>query len=250
METSRHRRNHAAFDRIIGALDEPDGAGSRDLTLDSSHLQSVYAEVLCTAFRQTPGVAPVAVEAARAIAAKRDVTGVEQQNRPEAVFIEGEFRTHRHAKDDSPVVAITVRGRDGARVLVERALPVMPLSEAGGRLLALFNTDLAKLASPAGTLIDAEGQYRLLTERADEFSILGEFRRSAALREAALLLKPDADSQRLKLVREYARHNSLGFNILPAATAWERTPKQRQLGWWSSNRSRATGSGPCSTASF
>jgi len=38
--------------------------------------------------------------------------------------------------------------------------------------------------------------------------IEGEFQRSAALREAAMLLKPDADEQRIRLVREYTRRNS------------------------------------------
>ena len=180
---------------------------SRDLTFDYSFLQFDYAEVLRAAYRQTPGLAIVAVEEAKAIAAERDVAGIEQKDRLVPVFIEGEYRTERDAKDASTTVQITLRARDAAKVLLERKLQAVPLDQAGGQLLAVFTKDLAGLTHAGGPAIDADGQYRLLTQRAEEFSSLGEFRRSAALREAALLLKPDADDQRIQLVREYTRRN-------------------------------------------
>jgi len=180
---------------------------SRDLTFEHSFLQSDFAEVLRAAYRETPGVAIVSVDEARAIAAERDVAGTGQDNRPVPVFIEGEYRTARNLEDGSTTVEITLCARDAATVLLKRKLQAVPLEQAGGQLLGTFTRDLAKLIRAGGPAIDAEGQYRLLTRRAEEFSSLGEFRRSAALREAALLLKPDADQQRIRLVREYSRRN-------------------------------------------
>ena len=180
---------------------------SRDLTFEHSFLQFDYAEVLRAAYRQTPGLAIVAVDEAKAIAAERDVAGVQQKDCPALVFIEGEYRTERNPKDVSITVQISLRVRDAAKVVLDRKLPAVPLDQAGGRLLAVFTKDLAGLTRATGPAIDAEGQYRLLTQRAGEFSSLGEFRQSAALREAALLLKPDADDQRIQLVREYTRRN-------------------------------------------
>lgn len=180
---------------------------SRDLTFEHSFLQFDYAEVLRAAYRQTPGAAIVSVDEAKAIGAERDLAGIEQKDRPVPVFIEGEYRTERNLEDGSSTVQITLCARDAATVLLQRKLQAVPLEQAGGQLLTLFINDLAKLTRTGGPAIDAEGQYRLLTRRAEEFSSLGEFRRSAALREAALLLKPDADQQRIRLVREYSRRN-------------------------------------------
>lgn len=180
---------------------------SRDLTFEHSFLQFDYAEVLRAAYRQIPGLAIVSVDEAKAIGVERAVSGVEQNNRPAPVFVEGEYRTKRNFKDASTTVQITLHARDAAKTLLERKLQNVPLDQAGGQLLALFAKDLAGLIRAGGPAIDADDQYRLLTQRAAEFSSLGEFRRSAALREAALLLKPDADEQRIQLVREYTRRN-------------------------------------------
>jgi hypothetical protein len=181
---------------------------SRDLTFEHSFLQFDYAEVLRAACRQIPGLAVVAVAEARAIGAERDLAAVGQGNRPVPLFIEGEYRTRRSLQDGSATVEITLRARDAAGTLLERKLEAVPLDEAGRRLLDLFTGELAGLAVTGGPALDVEDQYRLLVQRAKEFSSRGEFRRSAALREAALLLKPDADDERIQLVREYTRRNS------------------------------------------
>ena len=181
---------------------------SRDLTFEHSFLQFDYAEVLRAACRQIPGLAVVAVDEARAIGAERDLAAVGQGDRPVPLFVEGEYRTHRNLEDGSTTVEIILRARHASGTLLERKLEAVPLDEAGRRLLDLFAGELAGLAMAGGPALDAEDQYRLLVQRAEEFNSRGEFRRSAALREAALLLKPDADEQRIRLVREYARRNS------------------------------------------
>ncbi|MEO5714413.1 MAG: hypothetical protein ABIT37_13075 [Luteolibacter sp.] len=188
---------------------------SRDLTFEYSYLQSDYAEVLRAAYRQNPGVAIVAMKEAQAIAAERDLAVIEQQDRPVTVFIEGEYRSTLAPQGGEVGVEITLRARNSEKVIVERKLASMALSQAGGGLMAVFTKDLAEMTGPAAAMIDQAAQYRLLIERADAFGSLGGFQRSTALREAALLLKPDADDQRIRLVREYTRHNLQPYESNP-----------------------------------
>ena len=152
-------------------------------------------------------MAIIAVDEAKVIADERGITGVEQKDRPVPVFVEGEYRTQRDPKDGGATVRITLCARNADKVLLARKLEAVPLDQAGGQLLTVFTKDLAGLTCGGVEPIDLEAQYRLLTRRADDFSSIGEFRRSAALREAALLLKPGSDEQRIQLVREYARRN-------------------------------------------
>ena len=184
----------------------------RDLTFDFNYLQSDYAEVLRSAYRQIPGLAMVAIEEANAIAMERDVAGLAQEGRLASVFVEGEYRTTRDLKSGGVSVEITLRARDSAKILLERKLPSVPTSQAGRELMAVFAKDLAALVQSGETKIDEQSQYRMLIERADEFALIGDFLRSTELREAALLLKPDNDEQRIKLTREYSRHN-LSYNM-------------------------------------
>ena len=157
----------------------------RDLTFDYSFLQSDYAELLRSAYRQTPGSAIVAVEEAKAIAAERDIAGLGQKERFVSVFIEGEYRTTHAPQGGGVGVEITLRARDASKVLLERKLPSVAPIQAGRELMSVFAKELAGLAPPGGTKINEDAQYRLLIERAEEFSMLGEFQRSAALREAS-----------------------------------------------------------------
>lgn len=179
----------------------------RDLTFDFAYLQSDYAELLRSAYRQIPGLAVVAIDEAKSIAAERDLSGSGQGRRIVSLFVEGEYRTTRATGTAESTVAITLRTRDSSKVLLERTLPSVPVSRAGRELINLFRRELADSGANGGTNIDEEAQYRMLIERATGFSTIGEFPRSAALREAALLLKPDADDQRIRLVREYTRNN-------------------------------------------
>ncbi len=103
---------------------------SRDLTLDRTFLQSDYAEVLRAAYRQLPGVALVAVDEARAIAAERDVAGGARADRPVPLFVEGEYRTDRTG-DGGHSVRVTLRARDAGGVRVDRVSEPMPSTTRG-----------------------------------------------------------------------------------------------------------------------
>lgn len=187
----------------------------RDLTYDFSYLQKDFAEVLKAAFRRSPGVAIVAVDEAGMIAMERDLAGLDQDKRPVSLFIEGEYRTKRVTPESPVKVTITLRSRNSSKAPVEHKLPPVALSQAGRELMRIFSRKLAGLTDLEGTMIDEEAQYHLLVGRAEEFGSIGEFQRSAALREAALLLKPDADEQRIRLIREYARNNRNPYESQP-----------------------------------
>lgn len=197
---------HSFADGIKQVVAVPDFL-CRDLTFDFTYPQADYAKLLQSAYRQIPGLAIVAIEEAKAIAAERDVAGLGQKERIVSVFIEGEYRTKRDLQSGGVSVELTLRARDAAKVLMERNLPSVPTSQAGRELMSVFAKDLAALTQTGETKIDDPSQYRMLIERADEFSIIGEFLHSTELREAALLLKPDDDDQRVRLTREYIRYN-------------------------------------------
>ena len=180
---------------------------SRDLMYDLSFLQSDYADVLRGAYGEIPGVAVIAIDDAKAIASEREISGVEQKERLVPIFIEGEYRTTRDTNSDETTVQITIHVKDGKNNLIDRELPAVPLEKAGKSLIEFFSKDLSVFTKTIGNGMNADDQYRLLDQRAAKFSSIGDFRRSAALREAALLLKPDDDEQRIQLVREYSRRN-------------------------------------------
>ncbi|MDB5319737.1 MAG: hypothetical protein JWN40_1368, partial [Phycisphaerales bacterium] len=202
------------FDRGVTRVVAIPDFVSRDLLFDRAFLQTDYAETLRAACLRLPGAALVSIEEARAIAEERAQSAVKQQACPAPLFVEGEYRTRRDPATGVVTVALTCRARDGQHTLAQRdPEPPIPLAEVGLALLRFFNVDLAPLLADAATperpkpVADVDAQFRLLTDRAQQFFTLGEFHRAAQLREAALLLKPDADAQRIQLIREYSRRN-------------------------------------------
>lgn len=182
---------------------------SRDLTFERKFLQFDYAEVIRSAYRQIPGVALVAVDEAQAIAGERQVGDAEQGKRVVPLFVEGEFR-HTRGDDGAQVVRIIVRATDGTREVFERSSDPLKPEGAGAFLLDTFAQELLGRTSPPadrGDALTPQRQFELLIARADAFAQVGEFRRSALLREAALLVNPDATAQRKQLIREYTRRN-------------------------------------------
>lgn len=199
---------------------------SGDLSPEHAFLRSDYAEVLRAAYRQLPGVALVSPEEAQALAARAAPPG-----RPAPLFVEGEYRTDR-TNGDGRSVRLTLHARETTRFVVDRESEPMPLDKAGPYLLALFARDLAPLATgkaAAAPALALPAQFDLLTRRADTFAQFGGFDRAVALREAALLIRPDADEQRVRLVREYTRKatNPVGG---PAVPDPKRQP-HKQPGW-------------------
>jgi hypothetical protein len=181
---------------------------SRDLLLDLSFLQNNYAEVLRSACRGLPGVAVVAIEEARALAQERDLSGAEQTERPLVVFVEGEYRT-QHNGDAERTVRIQLRAQGGEKPLLDETSGPLPISSAGVFLWKTFSERLAPhLSDQPKAGINAAREFELLKARAEMFFSIGDFRRSAALREAALLINPGADEQRIQLIQDYGGTNA------------------------------------------
>lgn len=198
----------------------------RDLTFDRNYLQRDYAEVIRSRVGGVEGAALVAVDEAREIAVERERHGdggVLQ--RPNPQFLQGEFRTRRTNGGVTVRLDLKLSQSDGT-VLTESRLEDVGLGDVGEKLLAAFAKDVRPhLGIPGGAEADLDGQFKQLIAQADRFYEVGDFVRSTALREAALIVKPDADDQRLRLVLEYNRFNRAPMEWLEGGTERERQSK-------------------------
>lgn len=184
---------------------------SRDLMLRYAHLQADLAEVLRQSLGDMPGLALVELEEAKNIASEMELTG-EMVTRVMRLQVEGEYRTDALA-DGGPSIDIRIAIFDGGRCITELASGVIPLEHAGRFVGIKARARLHQMLNlPPQEDMDADWQFRQLVTRADAFAKIGEFTRSAALREAALLLNPEDVPQRDRLVLDYNR--SCGSTIV------------------------------------
>jgi hypothetical protein len=176
---------------------------SRDLRHDFDHLQTSYTRVLENALGSIPGVAVVETEEAPSIRRELDVSGTEIRPRAVPLEVEISYQTS-DSEDESTRVLFRVEMRDGQRVVREFDSPALDLAAAGVYLAGSLRDNIARAAKIDSTsLLSAEQQFTVLIERADLFSALGGWEQATGLREAALLLNPDAASHRQRLVTEY-----------------------------------------------
>jgi hypothetical protein len=217
---------------------------NRDLTHEYDYLQDQLAYVLQNGLAAWPGQAVLEVEEARAIQRELDIAGNKLAQRIVPCFIEGEYRTtpatsaatqpavtpasaptanmpvfvaHRPAAID---LTLVVKDATGVRETVQQhddlleALAAWLQREASQRLLPVLGTAGAasqpRIPGATGmpatqpSLTDAQ-QLALLASRAETFARLGDYEHSTALREACLLIWPDAAVQHRALATEYIR---------------------------------------------
>ena len=177
---------------------------SKDFTHEFDHLQAACAAVIAGALSRTPGVAVVELDEAEAIRKELETGGAELEQRVLPLIVEGEFETT--GNKDAKKVRFRIRIRDGEKVVREiEPSPVAPAS-IGKCLDEAVRTEILPLAG-AGveSPLSPKQQFAALTQRADAFAAVGDWELSTGLREAAVLLDPDAGDQRLLLVREYLR---------------------------------------------
>lgn len=195
---------------------------SRDLQLDHADLQGSLAEMLRDSLARHRGLAVLEVDEAKSIAVEGERAGAGDVRRVVPVYVEGEYRTDPLA-DGGPRVSIVVTLRTAGRELAKIESGAVPLGDAGRFMLEDVQRKLLDvLDAPAADPFDAARELERLVARADRFAEIGEFDRSAALREAALLLNSAADRQRVRLVRDYARWNREPVEAWPAGRS--RTP--------------------------
>lgn len=192
----------------------PDFA-SRDERTDFHHLQADFAHLLRETLAGQRGLAVVDLEAMRALAAATAQAGGEGK-RPATLLLEGQYRTERTAKA-GPTIQLHLRLRQPARPAVEIVSPAIRLEQAGEFLLAkaLPATQQA-LGLEAEPAVDRDRQFNNLVALADRFAQAGDPETAARWIETALLLRPERDAQRIRLVNEYTRWNVAPGEVWPA----------------------------------
>jgi hypothetical protein len=210
---------------------------SRDLTHDYDYLQDQLAYVLQNGLVAWPGQAVLEVEEARAIQRELDIAGDKLAQRVVPCFIEGEFRTtpatpaatqpagalssrsvtSAPATSPSPTSMPLFAARQPAAIdltLVVKDASGIPetvrqRSDTIEALAAWLQRDAPQrlLGSTAqgGAALAEKEQLALLAGRAETFARQGDYEHSTALREACLLIWPDAAEQHRALAAEYGR---------------------------------------------
>lgn len=181
---------------------------SKSLSHEFDHLQFGFAGLLGQAISEQPGTAVLEIEEARAIGLELERTGGTVKDRVVPTFIEAEFIVPELARAIEPskvTLDVSVKASGGQSGTWKRQK--LKISEAVAWLTSEVATGVLKSAVNRTTL--SRDQQRLaLLKRADNFTRLGAYPESIALRESALLLHDPFD-ERLRLLADYFRGVSL-----------------------------------------
>jgi hypothetical protein len=191
---------HARFPNGVERIVALPPFRSRNLVYDYDGLQTRYADLLAQTLAREPGLAVLALEEVRAIAAEKNMKGERHASVP-PLFVEGEFRMTREAKGTGVVAEVTVR-ITSATSSKKIESGSKPLSQIPGWLI----TDVAtKVLSKSGDSqgVTVEKQVGALVGQADAFERLGDYAHAAPLRESAIMLSGDTCEQRLRVLENY-----------------------------------------------
>ena len=180
---------------------------SKDIAHDFDHLQSSFASLLENQLALAPGVAVLETEEADSVRRELDLNAG-QVDRVVPLFIVGSYETTRVAPATQPAgawpvnVSFSIEISDGARVIKtfeRKSISLTNTAELMSRELpaAILGTKLDDLEP-----LDSDQQFELLVARADAFAAVAAWDHSIALREAAILVKPDDIKQRKLIVRQ------------------------------------------------
>jgi len=180
---------------------------SKNFAHDYDHLQSGYAGLLANALTAFPGVAVIEIEEARAIAAELKRSGNDLAERVVPLTVTGEFEVSKpKSVDGKPTIDLVVELSRGGKIVGRGVLDDRPLEDVPGLLRdKLARAIIQRSSTSGGPIFSNDEQYALLVQCADTFAGVGGFEESTALREAALLLKPNELEQKLTLISEYQR---------------------------------------------
>ncbi len=191
----------------------------RNFTHDYDRYQAGFAYLLESGLSRMPGVAVIETEQARSIRRENEMAGDDGVARVLPLFVEGEYEIARTDGSGTEVVTIEVRVRDGAgrqRTIRRQALA---MAAAASFLASELPGQVLDSAGASSQPFTPAQQFEALVARAEAFALLGSFEEAACLREAALLLDPDASDQRIKAVEEYTH------------TVWAPLPDEVSK-WW------------------
>ncbi|HUT31602.1 MAG TPA: hypothetical protein VMX13_17560 [Sedimentisphaerales bacterium] len=177
---------------------------SRNLVHNYDHLQAGYANLLSSALSSSPGVAVIEIEEARSLRLEEELAGDMQTDRVVPLFVQGEFRVQNPGSKEQARVNMTVTISDSSGTIRQMDYNDLPMDGAAGFLTDDVRLEVLRLSrSPSLKTLDKEKQFARLVADASEFAIVGEWKYSIGMREAAVLLKPDSVAQRRKLIYEY-----------------------------------------------
>jgi len=178
---------------------------SRDLDHRYDHLQAAYAALVENALRRVPSVAVVELEEAQSIRRELEVASGELRDRIVPLFVEGEYRTVR-TEQPAAKVSLVIRLANGREIVREFRHTNVPLAAAPAYLTGHLRRDILQTANVTlDKPVERDQQFAALVRRADTFTMVGSWAHATGLREAAILLRPDDDAQRLQAVTEYSR---------------------------------------------
>jgi len=176
---------------------------SQSLSRDYDPLQSSYARLIAGVLALQPGTAVIETGEARALGRELALGGNAELQRLVPAFVAGEFRVEPQPGGEALVtLKVSVTGGTHEPIVMNSA--AMPLSDAGKWLAMTAAPKILATADEAG-LLTVEAQVAALTARADIFSQLGAPEEANGLREAALLLAPDASDLRESAFKDYCR---------------------------------------------
>jgi len=176
---------------------------SQSLSREYDPLQARYARLIAGVLSLQPGTAVIETEEARALGRELAIGNNPELQRLVPAFVAGEFRAEpRPGKEALVTLQVSVTG--GAQAPVEFKSAAMPLSDAGAWLVTTVAPKILAAAGDAQPLT-VETQAAALVARAELFSQLGAPAEANGLREAALLLTPEATDLRLAAFKDYCR---------------------------------------------
>ena len=178
---------------------------SRNLTHDYDSLQSRFAHLLQLSLTASPGVAAIETEEALALRNEQGLASPEGVERVVPVLVDGEFLVDARSKPDAPQITFTVRISRSTSPAESVQRGPIPLADAGAFLSGELLQRIFGEGPGGATPVSQERQFGWLTERADKLSQLGFWTDATGLREAALMMRPDDVTQRLKQIDDYER---------------------------------------------
>lgn len=178
---------------------------SRNLVHDYDYLQAGFAHMLGSSLASLPGVAVIETQEAHRIRREIDITDGAGVKRIVPLFVEGEFKIISPTKGKEPSVRISLKITDGSKTVRTIKPQKMPLSAAAKYLHGLAHSKIFNAKIKLANNYSIDSQFTTLVARGDTFAMLGSWKNSTALREAALLLNPDDVKQRILVIQEIYR---------------------------------------------
>lgn len=174
---------------------------SQNLKNTYASMQAACAQLLQERLIRVPGVAVVEIDEAEAIGRELQLGGTELRDAPAMMTVKGSFRVVDAADKATNLVNLHLDLFDGKerREVTRDGIPMRDLAAV---LTGELATEILQAVDEAAPGLTQRHIADMLAQRAQTFASLGYFDRAASLREAVLMIDPDAAEQRIRLMAE------------------------------------------------